>query len=106
MAPPPWRVVRPAQVCDLPRLVLVVRAAYRGPRGWTSEEHLVDGSRADEDELAEAVADPSCQLLVAETPVGLVGCGCLERASEAAWLGMLAVDPAARSEGHGTTIME
>lgn len=60
--------VRRAGSDDIPALLEIVQAAYRGEGGWTTEAHLVRGHRADEAEVQGLIADPAVLLLVAEEP--------------------------------------
>lgn len=57
--------LRPAAESDVPRIVELVQAAYRGQGGWTTEAHLVDGHRTDAAEVRAMLADPAVTLLVA-----------------------------------------
>lgn len=116
-APSPRRgtevALRPARDADVPGLVDLVQAAYRGEGGWTTEAHLVAGSRTDVDEVRAMLADQAVTLLVAEDEVGRVlGC-CYTRCEPSgpdgirrAELGLFAVHPAAQSRGLGARLLE
>ena len=56
-----WRFAIPA---DAPALVPLVRAAYRGDAGWTSEAHLVEGLRIDLAALRGLITGPRALMLV------------------------------------------
>src|SRR5699024_12690717 len=92
--------LREAADDDVPELVDLVQAAYRGEGGWTTEAHLVDGHRTDEVEVRAMLDDPQVTLLVAEHDGELVGCSYTRRetADDAGVsrteLGLVAVDPA------------
>lgn len=125
--------MRPATLADVPRLLELVEAAYRGrggSTGWTTESHLVAGNRTSADDLGTAIAAPGTQVLVAETsPDGSVLLGTItatlpheaagsidatavtdtEVASHAevtGGLGLFAVDPGHQSGGVGTALMQ
>lgn len=121
--------LRPAAGADVPRIVELVQAAYRGQGGWTTEAHLVDGHRTDEAEVRAMLADPAVTLLVAtgggngadDGGTGLERgssaervLGCCYTRREApdedgevrAELGLFAVDPAAQGAGLGGRLLE
>src|SRR5699024_12832891 len=80
-APPPHTgaVLREAADDDVPELVDLVQAAYRGEGGWPTEAHLVDGHRTDAGEVRAMLDDPQVTLLVAEHDGALVGCSYTRR---------------------------
>ncbi|WP_394215084.1 GNAT family N-acetyltransferase [Brachybacterium vulturis] len=104
--------LRPANGGDVPELVDLVQAAYRGEGGWTTEAHLVDGHRTDADEVHAMLADPRVTLLVAELGGELAGCCYTRRepadphGSDRAELGLFAVRPAVQSRGLGGRLLE
>ena len=105
-------VLRAAAAADVPELLDLVQAAYRGEGGWTTEVHLVDGHRTDADEVRAMLADPQVTLLVAELDGALVGC-CYTRRDTVggggpaqAELGLFAVHPAVQSRGLGGRLLE
>ena len=60
---------RLATAADAPALVELIRAAYRGPASyerWTSEEHLVRGTRTDEPAVLAAIESAGSAMLVVE----------------------------------------
>lgn len=75
--------VRPAREADVDVIVDLVQVAYRGEGGWTTEAHLVSGSRTHAAEVREMLADPAVTLLAAEidTVDGLDGLDTLADAS-------------------------
>lgn len=75
--------LRPATDGDVPAVVDLVQLAYRGEGGWTTEAHLVSGSRTHAAEVREMLADPAVTLLAAEidTVDGLDGLDTLADAS-------------------------
>lgn len=111
--------IRPARLEDVPEIVDLVQAAYRGEGGWTTEAHLVRGARTHADEVHEMLTDDAVTLLVAElerpaeAPVAdVVGC-CYTRQEPPgadglvqAELGLFAVHPSAQSRGLGGRLLE
>ena len=116
--------LRPAAETDVPRIVELVQAAYRGQGGWTPEALLVDGHRPDAAAVRAMLAAPAVTLLVAtgdgngadDGGTGLDGgsaaervLGCCYTRREApdehgavrAELGLFAVDPAPPGGGLG-----
>ncbi|MGO2045801.1 MAG: hypothetical protein ACTH2X_01020, partial [Brachybacterium tyrofermentans] len=57
--------IRPAQEDEVDSIVELAQAAYRGTGGWTTEAHLVSGTRTDSSEVRAMIADPAVTLLVA-----------------------------------------
>lgn len=111
-APGTEAVLRAAADADVPEIVGLVQAAYRGEGGWTTESHLVDGHRTDADEVLAMLADPCVTLLVAQQAGEIVGC-CYTRRDPAdadgltrAELGLFAVRPDAQSRGLGGRLLE
>ncbi|MFC0675114.1 GNAT family N-acetyltransferase [Brachybacterium hainanense] len=101
------RRIREAGAADVPRIVEIVEAAYRGRGGWTTEEGLVRGDRTSADEVAAMLAEPAVLLLVAADETGRVlGCCYTRRAGERAEFGLFAVDPAAQAGGIGRALVE
>lgn len=121
---------RPARAEDVPAILRVVQAAYRGEGGWTTEAHLVRGERADAGDVHELLRDPAVVLLVAvqDTPAAgvqhttavgpgsfpsgdavpgrIVGCVYTRRSGETAELGLFAVDPHVQAGGIGGRLLE
>jgi ribosomal protein S18 acetylase RimI-like enzyme len=106
-------VIRAATDDDLPRLLTLVTAAYRGDsarRGWTHEADLVSGPRTDLAMLKALIDDPEGAILVAELrgiPVGCVNAKVLVGGDEVrtGYLGMLAVDPDQQGSGVGRRLV-
>lgn len=90
----------PALDRDLPDIVALVNASYRGEsarRGWTHEADYIDGERTDLATLkADLAANPGAGLFVLRDPAdgALLGCVWLERQADGVWyLGLLTVRP-------------
>jgi ribosomal protein S18 acetylase RimI-like enzyme len=102
---------RLAIAADAPALVDLIRAAYRGPASyerWTSEEHLVHGTRTDELAVLAAIEPAGSMMLVVEDdgdgePVAC--CRIADRGNGLASFGMFAVDPARQGGGTGRRVV-
>jgi GNAT superfamily N-acetyltransferase len=101
---------RRATAADAPALVGLIRAAYRGPASygrWTSEEHLVRGTRTDEPAVLAAIESAGSTMLVVEDggsgPVAC--CRIADRGDGLAYFGMFAVNPARQGGGTGRRLV-
>ncbi|HUO79404.1 MAG TPA: GNAT family N-acetyltransferase [Steroidobacteraceae bacterium] len=99
----------PARRADLPAVVELVNAAYRGQgarRGWTTEAELLDGPRVDAAALEPGLASPDHALLVLRAQSGLFACAALDRlGADGAALALLAVRPALQGNGLGRQML-
>ena len=96
--------MRGATVADVPALHVLIERAYRGDAaraGWTHEADLIGGQRTDVAQLAAMLAEPGTTILLAEEDGALAGCVLVADRGEAAYLGMLTVDPARQGRGLG-----
>jgi len=95
---------------DVDAIVDLVESAFRGHAsraGWTTEADLLDGRRTGPDEISAIVADPDQCILVERDPDGsLLASVVLKREGEAAWLGMLSVQPTRQGAGVGRRVVE
>lgn len=133
--PPLPIALRAAAESDVPAIHALVEAAYRGSPdgedGWTTEAHLLMGTRTTADEVRANVADPASEVLVAtvvETepagaaaaaePAGaaaasgprlaageVVGTVHLRHEADVAEFGMFAVSPRVQSRGVGSQLV-
>jgi ribosomal protein S18 acetylase RimI-like enzyme len=119
---------RIATAADAAALVDLIRAAYRGPASygrWTSEEHLVRGTRTDEPAVLAAIESAGSAMLVVEDDGGsgdgsgdrggdndgggrdapVACCRIADRGNGLAYFGMFAVDPARQGAGTGRQVV-
>jgi ribosomal protein S18 acetylase RimI-like enzyme len=95
----------PATAADIPALVPLVNAAYRGqgddsPKGWTSESHLIKGARTTVAGITELLQAPHSVILKCVDEKGaLLGSVHLEKQEGRLYLGVLSVWP--ERQGHG-----
>ncbi|MDQ2756023.1 MAG: GNAT family N-acetyltransferase [Actinomycetota bacterium] len=100
---------REASVDDAEFLAGLVRTAYRGGVGWTTEAALLDDQRIDAAGVAAKIVDPDGAVLVgldgsaAERVVAC--CEVVHRGDGLAYFGMFAVDPARQAAGLGRRVL-
>jgi ribosomal protein S18 acetylase RimI-like enzyme len=95
---------------DIPALVAMINAAYRGEssrRGWTTEADLLEGDlRTDPDNLAALLRRERAAMLQARDNDGeLLGCVFLDRHDRGLYLGMLTVWPDKQARGIGKRLL-
>ncbi len=97
----------------------LIEIAYRSPATagrWDSESHLLTGPRTSTEEVAGLIVDRDARFLLAEVDGMPVGCCLLQRrgatacsgekpTADAAYFGMFAIDPDARSLGIGKLLL-
>ncbi len=103
--------LQPANEIDLPAVVAIMNAAFRGTggeRGWSVEADYITGERTSESLLREEIADGALYLLAKEDGTGILqGCVSLQASSPDKWyLGSLAVNPAMQNTGFGRKLLE
>ncbi|GAB3930661.1 GNAT family N-acetyltransferase [Mucilaginibacter myungsuensis] len=90
-------------------LTIIVNTAYRGEssqRGWTSEAHLLSGSRIDETTMAGYFTDPNVTILKhTDNEDSITGCVYLEAKQNKLYLGMLSVHPDLQDGGIGRQLL-
>lgn len=104
-------IFRKAAPADVPSLLKLVRAAYRGEasHGWTTEAYLVADDRIDESELLKKINAPNGQVLLALSPADelLACCEVLRHPepSKSAYLGLFSVSPSLQNGGIGRKVL-
>lgn len=105
-------LLAPAAAHELPDVVALVNAAYRGSeakRGWTHEADYLAGQRTDLATLeADLAGSPGARVMVwRDAPKGeILGCVWLEPAGEHWYLGMLSVRPDLQDRRLGRQILD
>ena len=99
-----------ATLADASRLTQLVNRAYRGDasrQGWTTEAHLLDGQRIDEDGVREMLAVPGAAMLLCLGENNeLLGSFHVHASGQKVYLSMLAVDPAGQAQGVGRFLIQ
>ena len=100
---------RQARSEDAEFLVHLVNSAYRGESsraGWTTEADFLDGQRTDEQEIRALIeAEHSMILLCLQGPEIIASVN-LQKAGDAAYLGMLVSRPDLQGQGIGKHLMQ
>lgn len=105
---------RRAHADDIPAIVELVTAAYRGDdsrQGWTTEADLIDGQRVTADVLRGDIMDgdlvrEDSAVLLADAGDQLVGCAHIaHNGTGTGYFGMFAVRPGGQGSGLGKEIL-
>jgi ribosomal protein S18 acetylase RimI-like enzyme len=103
--------VAPATRADATELADLINSAYRGQMniaGWTNEQGLLAGARADAASLSALLLKPKATILVLrhEAKGRLLGCIAVEPMGDALWyISLLAIDPEQQQYGHGGVLL-
>ena len=102
-------MIRSVAAHELPALLELVEAAYRGDaarRGWTHEANLLDGRRTSLAALRASFDDPrQCILVAAEGDTMLGTITAIDKGCGVGGLGMLAVLPDRQTSGLGRRLL-
>ena len=103
--------LEPATPADLPAIVALMNAAFRGAEGkqsWCTEADFIVGARTNESLLSEEIAHGAFFLIVKDDTTSLLqGCVSLRPLSAEKWyLGSLAVRLALQSAGFGRNLLD
>lgn len=99
---------RAATADDVPALLELVHAAYRGGpdvAGWTTEAHLLDGLRADPGMVLEMITKPGSQVRMFTADGDLVACCQLDVTDRTGYVGFFAVRPSRQGGGIGSGVL-
>jgi N-acetylglutamate synthase-like GNAT family acetyltransferase len=98
-----------ATIKDITELTNLVNSAYRGEtskKGWTSESHLLDGIRIDEEAMGEYLQGANVTILkYIDDEEQIIGCVYLELKKQKLYLGMLTVSPLLQTNGIGRQLL-
>ncbi len=93
---------------DIPALNILVNSAFRGEsskKGWTTEEHLLDGIRTNEKLLTQSLNDEGTTFLKYSNNGNILGMVMLKNQKDKLYLGMLTVSPELQGGGIGKKLM-
>lgn len=104
----PMTTLRKATIQDIPELNTLVNMAYRGEIskvGWTTEAHLIEGTRTEPSALKEMMDVGHFELAFDDQE--MIGCVYVKKeAADVLYIGMLTVKPNAQSRGLGKQLMK
>jgi ribosomal protein S18 acetylase RimI-like enzyme len=94
---------------DIASLNTLINSAYRGEfskKGWTTEAHILEGSRTTEAELLEIIQDKHNTILKHSEHNKIIGCVLLKAKKNELYLGMLTVSPELQNSGIGKKLLQ
>jgi ribosomal protein S18 acetylase RimI-like enzyme len=94
---------------DIASLNTLINSAYRGEfskKGWTTEAHILEGSRTTEAELLEIIQDKHNTILKYSEHNKIIGCVLLKAKEIELYLGMLTVSPELQNSGIGKKLLQ
>jgi ribosomal protein S18 acetylase RimI-like enzyme len=94
---------------DIASLNTLINSAYRGEfskKGWTTEAHILEGSRTTEAELLEIIQDKHNTILKYSEHNKIIGCVLLKAKENELYLGMLTVSPELQNSGIGKKLLQ
>jgi ribosomal protein S18 acetylase RimI-like enzyme len=100
----PTLAYRRATPNDVPLIVSLVNAAYRGESskmGWTTEADILGGQRTDEEEIARLIAEKDSLILLCLKHGEAIGTAHLKKVGDGAYLGMFTIKPSLQGKGIG-----
>ncbi|MFC4480192.1 GNAT family N-acetyltransferase [Flavobacterium chungangensis] len=101
-------MITKALLQDIPALTILINSAYRGEtskKGWTTEAHLLEGKRTDEQEMTEIFLDPKNTILKFTENDKIIGSVLLVEKGHQLYLGMLTVSPELQNSGIGKKLL-
>lgn len=103
--------IRPADKNDIPGLLKIINAAYRGEasrKGWTTEADFIKGDiRTDEEDLDNLLtAQGNLILKYCNDSNKIEGCVFLQLRFDGMYFGMLSVNPDLQARGIGRQLMQ
>ncbi|KAF2508577.1 GNAT family N-acetyltransferase [Flavobacterium zhairuonense] len=93
---------------DIPALTTLINSAYRGEtskKGWTTEAHLLEGKRTDEQEMTAIFEDSKNTILKFTENEKIIGSVLLVEKGNQLYLGMLTVSPELQNSGIGKKLL-
>lgn len=98
---------REAGTDDAAVLASLVRTAYRGQEGWTTEAAFLDDERIDAAGVTAKITDAATVVLVGEAHDGalVACCELVDRGDGLTYFGMFAVDPSRQAAGLGRQVL-
>lgn len=101
-------MISKATLADIPALNILINSAYRGEtskKGWTTEAHLLEGKRTNEEELTQTLLKPENTILKFTESDTIIGSVLLVEKEKQLYLGMLTVSPELQNSGMGKKLL-
>ena len=101
-------MITKATLEEIPALTLLINSAYRGEtskKGWTTEAHLLEGKRTDDEEMTEILLNPKNTILKYTENDQIIGSVLLVEKEHQLYLGMLTVSPELQNSGIGKKML-
>ena len=92
-----------ANINEAQRINELLNLAYRGEKGWTTENSLVSGDRSTTADVKLSIENST--FLIYKKNSDLVACICLEAKGHEVYIGSFAVHPDYQAAGLGKTIL-
>ncbi len=102
-------IFRRATLEDVPSIVVLVNAAYRGDTsrvGWTTEADLLDRQRTDANELTALLSSEDSLIMLCMRSEKMIGSVHLQHGKGVAFMGMLVIEPGLQGQGIGKQLMQ
>lgn len=99
---------RHAEPEDATLIAALVNSGYRGDssrQGWTTEAHLLAGTRINADGVRQLILAEDTVILLCCRAQDVIGCVQLQKTEDAAYLGMFVVSPLEQGNGIGKQFM-
>jgi ribosomal protein S18 acetylase RimI-like enzyme len=90
-------------------ITTLVNSAYRGEtskKGWTTEAHLLKGTRITEKELTEVLLNTKNTVLIYQENLKIIGTVLLTNNKTELYLGMLTISPELQNSGLGKKLLQ
>lgn len=98
-----------AEEKDIPQLLKIINAAYRGEesrKGWTTEADLIDGDARTDEQVLSTLIKRNGSVILKYVEDGIItGCVHLEKQNKKLYLGMLSVSPEMQGKKVGKKLL-
>lgn len=94
---------------DIKEVILLINQAYRGEKkdkAWTTESHILDGIRVNEDMMEEILKEKETKTYIAKIDNKIVGTIQVKLEEESIHVGLFAVDTKSQASGIGKKLLE
>lgn len=94
---------------DIKEVIFLINQAYRGEKkdkAWTTESHILDGIRVNEDMMEEILKEKDTKTYIAKIDNKIVGTIQVKLEGESIHVGLFAVDTKSQASGIGKKLLE